>query len=88
MLSETKLIVRICELARPHQNLLVDEKITQKQFNFAAKRNLDFYFASSAEGTNVVKIFNEAIRLGKICRDNPPASDNFIDEVLDLLGDS
>nr|XP_033813976.1 rab-like protein 2B isoform X2 [Geotrypetes seraphini] len=32
-----------------------DLKVTQKNFNFAKKLNLPFYFVSAADGTNVVK---------------------------------
>ena len=34
----------------------VDRKATTKSFNFATKRNLDFYYVSAADGTNVVKV--------------------------------
>ena len=35
---------------------VVDRKATTKSFNFATKRNLDFYYVSAADGTNVVKV--------------------------------
>ena len=38
--------------------LSVDYKITQKNFNFANKHNLPFYYVSAADGTNVVKVNN------------------------------
>lgn len=46
----------------------VDWRVTKKSFNFAAKRKLPFAFVSASEGTNVVKVFREAIRLGKVLR--------------------
>jgi hypothetical protein len=38
--------------------------VTQKTFNFPAKKKLPFFFVSASDGTNVVKVFNEAIQLG------------------------
>ena len=42
----------------------VDMSVTQKTFNFPAKKKLPFFFVSASDGTNVVKVFNEAIQLG------------------------
>mmetsp|Transcript_19321 Transcript_19321/g.31645 ORF Transcript_19321/g.31645 Transcript_19321/m.31645 type:complete len:263 (-) Transcript_19321:547-1335(-) len=64
----------------------LDYNVTKKAFNFAAKRRLPFYFVSASDGTNVVKVFNEAIRAGLKYKDNP--SDDFYQQVLDLLADS
>jgi Rab-like protein 2 len=63
----------------------LDLKMTQKSFSFAEKRKLPFYFVSASDGTNVVKVFQDAIRAGAQYRDNPPA--DFFNEVLDLLGE-
>ena len=49
----------------------LDMKVTKKSFNFAAKRNLPFYFVSASEGTNVVKVFTEAIAMGYKYLQNP-----------------
>jgi Rab-like protein 2 len=49
----------------------LDMKVTKKSFNFAAKRNLPFYFVSASEGTNVVKVFSEAITMGYTYLQNP-----------------
>lgn len=46
-------------------------QVTKKSFNFAAKRNLPFYFVSASEGTNVVKVFTEAISMGYKYMENP-----------------
>jgi len=62
----------------------LDMKVTKKSFNFAAKRNLPFYFVSASEGTNVVKVFNEAIKMGHQYQLNPD-SDDFLAEIMDLL---
>ncbi|NWW83093.1 RBL2A protein, partial [Climacteris rufus] len=56
-----------------------DMKVTQKSFNFARKLNLPFYFVSAADGTNVVKLFNDAIRLAMAYKQH---SGDFMDEVL------
>jgi Rab-like protein 2 len=34
----------------------VDYNVTRKNFKFAAKHNLPFFFVSAADGTNVVKV--------------------------------
>ncbi|KAF4023100.1 hypothetical protein G4228_014813 [Cervus hanglu yarkandensis] len=59
-----------------------DMKMTQKSFNFARKFSLPLYFVSAADGTNVVKLFNDAIRLAVSYKQN---SRDFMDEVLQEL---
>jgi len=61
----------------------VDYSVTNKTFTFASKRDLPFYFVSASDGTNVVKVFTEAVKLGMKCQANPP--EDFLDEVLDLI---
>jgi len=39
-------------------------QVTSKSFNFAAKHKLPFFFVSASDGTNVVKIFQLAIKTG------------------------
>ncbi|NWR81766.1 RBL2A protein, partial [Centropus unirufus] len=56
-----------------------DMKMTQKSFNFARKFDLPFYFVSAADGTNVVKVFNDAIKMAVGYRQN---SGDFMDEVM------
>jgi len=63
----------------------VDMEVTKVTFNFATKRELPLYYASAADGTNVVKAFTDALRLAKKCRDNPEKE--FVDDVLELLKD-
>jgi len=36
-------------------------KVTSKSFNFPEQRNLPFFFVSAADGTNVVKVFEQAV---------------------------
>ncbi|XP_051629950.1 rab-like protein 2A isoform X2 [Manacus candei] len=59
-----------------------DMKVTQKSFNFARKFSLPFYFVSAADGTNVVKLFNDAIRLAVAYKQH---SGDFMDQVLQEL---
>ncbi|KAM6214934.1 rab-like protein 2B [Rhynchocyon petersi] len=59
-----------------------DIKVTQKSFSFAKKFALPLYFVSAADGTNVVKLFNDAIRLAVSYKQN---SQDFMDEVLQEL---
>nr|XP_053775844.1 rab-like protein 2B isoform X4 [Desmodus rotundus]XP_053775845.1 rab-like protein 2B isoform X4 [Desmodus rotundus] len=59
-----------------------DIKMTQKSFSFAKKFSLPLYFVSAADGTNVVKLFNDAIRLAVSYKQN---SRDFMDEVLQEL---
>jgi Rab-like protein 2 len=40
----------------------VDYNVTRKEFKFAAKHELPFFFVSAADGTNVVKVFETAVR--------------------------
>ncbi|XP_034499880.1 rab-like protein 2B isoform X2 [Ailuropoda melanoleuca] len=63
-------------------NKIDDIKVTQKSFNFARKFSLPLYFVSAADGTNVVKLFNDAIRLAVSYKHN---SRDFMDEVLQEL---
>lgn len=39
----------------------VDYNVTRKEFKFASKHNLPFFFVSAADGTNVVKVFQRYI---------------------------
>ncbi|XP_070544575.1 rab-like protein 2A [Ptychodera flava] len=57
----------------------VDYNITKKNFNFAKKHNMDFYFVSASDGTNVVKLFRQAIKLAVAYKEN---STDFMDEVM------
>ncbi|XP_029471863.1 rab-like protein 2B [Rhinatrema bivittatum] len=59
-----------------------DLKVTQKSFNFAKKLNLPFYFVSAADGTNVVKLFSDAIKLAVSYKQN---SQDFMDQVMQEL---
>uniref|UniRef100_A0A2K6B8X0 Uncharacterized protein n=1 Tax=Macaca nemestrina TaxID=9545 RepID=A0A2K6B8X0_MACNE len=62
--------------------LVADINATQKSFNFAKKFSLPLYFVSAADGTNVVKLFNDAIRLAVSYKQN---SQDFMDEIFQEL---
>ncbi|XP_062931361.1 rab-like protein 2B isoform X2 [Cynocephalus volans] len=63
-------------------NKIDDITVTQKSFSFARKFSLPLYFVSAADGTNVVKLFGDAIRLAVSYKQN---SQDFMDEVLQEL---
>jgi hypothetical protein len=59
--------------------------VTNKKFKFAETHELPFYFVSAADGTNVVKVFSEAVQAGvKFKKDGG----DFMTDVLELLGES
>lgn len=62
----------------------VDYKVTKKKFNFSKKHKLPFFFVSAADGTNVVKMFQEAI---KNAWQYKQGSTDFLAEVMELLDD-
>jgi Rab-like protein 2 len=59
--------------------------VTDKNFKFAEQNNLPFYFVSAADGTNVVKVFNEALKQALHFKLNPP--DNFLNDVMEFLNE-
>ena len=68
----------------------VDLSVTNRQFNFSVTHNLPFYFASAADGTNVVKvrsrqIFQESLRRAVDFKLNPP--DSLDRDIMELLQD-
>ncbi|KAL9183091.1 hypothetical protein ACHAXT_004878 [Thalassiosira profunda] len=63
----------------------VDYNVTRKHFKFASEHNLPFFFASSADGTNVVKAFEEAICAGLGQRKY--GEQDFLSECLGLFDD-
>eukprot|EP00954_Amorphochlora_amoebiformis_P002713 213090-Amorphochlora_amoeboformis.AAC.1 len=60
----------------------IDEnmKATSKKFKFATERGFKLFYCSAADGTNVVKVFKEAIRLAVENSQKP--SDDFTEEVM------
>jgi len=62
----------------------INKEVTKKAFNFPTKHNLPLFFASAADGTNVVSLFEEAITQGYKYK-NSDNVDDFMTDVLDLL---
>eukprot|EP00927_Polykrikos_kofoidii_P081385 TRINITY_DN7869_c1_g1_i1.p1 TRINITY_DN7869_c1_g1~~TRINITY_DN7869_c1_g1_i1.p1 ORF type:complete len:236 (+),score=57.05 TRINITY_DN7869_c1_g1_i1:99-710(+) len=61
----------------------VDKDIAKKKFNFPAQNNMPFYFVSASDGTNVVKVFKEAIKLAIKHKEEP--ADEVMAEIWSLL---
>lgn len=59
--------------------------MTRKEFKFASKHNLPFFFVSAADGTNIVKVFERAITEAKRFKQS---GGDTLSEMLDLLSDS
>ncbi|KAL5475742.1 hypothetical protein EMCRGX_G025592 [Ephydatia muelleri] len=57
----------------------VDYKVTEKSFNFARTNHLPFFFVSASDGTNVVKVFREAIKAAVAYKEN---TIDFMDQVM------
>lgn len=62
----------------------VDMKVTKKKFAFAVENNLPMYFVSASDGTNVVRIFSEAVQLAH-AYSNDPTNGDAVADLLDLL---
>jgi Rab-like protein 2 len=58
--------------------------VTRKEFKFAGKHNLPFFFVSAADGTNVVKVFQTAVQEAKAYK---ASGNDLLAEMLDILGD-
>ena len=64
----------------------LDPRTTKRSYKYIEDLNIPFNFVSAADGTNVVKIFREALDLAIAYKANPP-KDDFMADVMDLLGD-
>merc|ERR1711988_2002477 len=62
----------------------INKEVTKKAFNFPTKHNLPLFFASAADGTNVVTMFEEAICMGHKYKNSDDA-DDFMADVMNLL---
>ena len=63
----------------------VDYMVTRKNFKFPKEHNIPFYFVSSADGTNVVKVFEEAVCAG--LGHKKYGEKDLLNECLDLFRD-
>ncbi len=64
----------------------IDYAVTRKKFNFAAANNLPLFYVSSADGTNVVKVIEEAVCAG--LGHKRFGGKDFVQEVLELFEES
>lgn len=64
----------------------IDERATQRKYKFVEDLGVPFNFVSAADGTNVVSIFNDALEMAIKYKEDPD-NDDFMKEVMDLLGD-
>ncbi|CAF1299544.1 unnamed protein product [Adineta ricciae] len=55
-------------------------EITKKSFSFPKKHDMPLYFVSAADGTNVVRLFRDAIRVAQAYRNGDTA--DFIDQIM------
>eukprot|EP00928_Gymnodinium_smaydae_P063338 TRINITY_DN4695_c0_g2_i2.p1 TRINITY_DN4695_c0_g2~~TRINITY_DN4695_c0_g2_i2.p1 ORF type:complete len:312 (+),score=68.54 TRINITY_DN4695_c0_g2_i2:106-936(+) len=62
-----------------------DPAMTKESFYFPKEDNLFFYFVSAADGTNVVRVFTETIRLAIKSEEEP--ADKVMAETMKLLRD-
>lgn len=60
----------------------VDYNVTRKEFKFASKHNLPFFFVSAADGTNVVKVFESATQEARRFK---ASGGDMLSTMLDLL---
>merc|ERR1719486_461765 len=62
-----------------------DAAMANKKFNFAQVHNLPFFVVSAADGTNVVRVVREAIKLAIVNKEQP--TDEVMAEIWNLLRD-
>merc|ERR1712048_863828 len=60
-----------------------DPEMVKKSFKFPKDNNLPFFFVSASDGTNVVKVFKEAIKLAIKNKEEP--ADEVMAEIWSLL---
>lgn len=63
----------------------VEPSMAKKKFNFPAQNGLPFFFVSASDGTNVVRVFKEAISLAIKNKEHPP--DEVMAEIYQLLAE-
>ena len=63
----------------------IDKRTTQRQYKLADKLNCPFYWVSASDGTNVVRIFEELIKIGVEHKKNP--KNNYYEKIMDILDD-
>ena len=66
--------------------MIVKPEVVKKSFAFSTTNNLPLYFVSAADGTNVVKVFREALNKAVEYK-NDPNGGAFVHDVLDILNE-
>merc|ERR1719410_2555442 len=61
----------------------IEPSMAKKRFNFPVQHQMPFYFVSASDGTNVVRVFKEAINLAIQNKEQPP--DEVMAEIYNLL---
>lgn len=59
-----------------------DLEVTKKAFNFAKKNCIPFHFVSASNGTNVVRLFTDAVRAAVAYKEN---STDILDQIMEEL---
>lgn len=55
-------------------------EVTKKSFSFPKKHDMPLYYVSAADGTNVVRLFRDAMRLALAYQSGD--TEDFIDQIL------
>lgn len=63
-----------------------DPSVTSKAFAFAEKHNFPLHYVSAADGTNVVRLFEDAVSTGVAYKKNPIKED-FMTQVLNIINE-
>jgi len=61
----------------------VDPEVTRKTFSFPKKRGLEMCYVSAADGSNVVALFEKAIKQAQEYKDNP--GEDFLENVMETI---
>ena len=62
-------------------------EVTSKSFAFCTKNQIPLYYVSASDGTNVVKMFTEAIEKAVTYKKNPDDIEDQIMEELERFDD-
>ena len=61
----------------------IDKRCVERRYALADKLKCPFYLVSAADGTNVVRIFEELIKLGEEHKKNPKK--DYYEQIMDIL---
>ena len=75
----------ISENLKSQYKIDIDKRTTQRKYQLAEKLHCPFYLVSAADGTNVVRIFEELIKIGVNHKKNP--KNNYYEKIMDILDD-